>query len=316
HEDALSKLELKGNYRMPLICRMDGARAGWYLSNMSSSPPIPEFTLFGETDHFPDVVHCEGYSARASAHGWKISAHRHAKLAQLFEIEAGSVQATVDGRDIRLKSGEFLFVPAQFVHEFDFEPETEGKVLSFPLSVLSSIGPRSADVNLALNRVFFGPMDDVAAQLTDALAATLGGAMPFRQQTAVGLAHAVLSHLANVSANVGNSDHAPARERLARLDELIADHQADGWSATDYAAALALSTGHLSRLCRSATGMGASAYIERSIMEEACRLLAFTHLPVAEIGYRLGFSDPSYFSKRFRVIRRQTPSEYRRRFVN
>ena len=47
-------------------------------------------------------------------------------------------------------------------------------------------------------------------------------------------------------------------------------------------------------------------------MGEASRLLAFTRLPMSEIGYRLGFDDPSHFSKRFRAARGLAPSAYRR----
>jgi len=61
--------------------------------------------------------------------------------------------------------------------------------------------------------------------------------------------------------------------------------------------------------------LSASAYIEAHIIQEACRLLAFTQLSVAEVGYRLGFADPSYFSRRFRAVQQETPSVYRQRFV-
>ncbi|MEY8841909.1 helix-turn-helix transcriptional regulator, partial [Cribrihabitans sp. XS_ASV171] len=103
--------------------------------------------------------------------------------------------------------------------------------------------------------------------------------------------------------------------RLAQFDTLIARHMSEGWTASDYAAALSITAGHLSRLCRTATGRGATAYIEQARIEEACRLLAFTRLPVSEIGFRLGFADPSYFSKRFRNARDQTPSAYREGFA-
>ncbi|WP_207101751.1 helix-turn-helix transcriptional regulator, partial [Paracoccus shandongensis] len=64
-----------------------------------------------------------------------------------------------------------------------------------------------------------------------------------------------------------------------------------------------------------ATGQGATRHIETVLMTEARRLLAFTRLPIAEIGHRLGFDDPPYFSRRFRVATGQSPSEYRGRFA-
>ena len=72
---------------------------------------------------------------------------------------------------------------------------------------------------------------------------------------------------------------------------------------------------HDRELCRAATGASVSRHIETARMTEARRLLAFTRLPVAEIGYRLGFSDPPYFSRRFRAVTGETPSDYRERFA-
>ena len=77
-----------------------------------------------------------------------------------------------------------------------------------------------------------------------------------------------------------------------------------------------MSTGHLGRLCRHALGMSTSAYIEATRMTEAARLLAFTQMPIAEVGYRLGFTDPSYFTRRFHKAREQTPTDYRDQFLD
>jgi AraC family transcriptional activator of pobA len=151
------------------------------------------------------------------------------------------------------------------------------------------------------------------ASLTNTLSETLNTSKMFRQQIAVGLAHAVLGTIASLAPS---TRFMPSDPRLADFDALILQHQKLGLSAADYAALLGVSTGHLSRLCRKATGRGAGAYIERSTMNEACRLLAFTRMPVAEIGYHSGYSDPSYFSKRFRAARGQTPTQYRAAFAS
>lgn len=97
--------------------------------------------------------------------------------------------------------------------------------------------------------------------------------------------------------------------------QLIARHMAEGWGVADYASALSVTAGHLNRICRAATGTSAGRHIEIAVMTEASRLLAFTQLPVTEVGYRLGFDDPSYFSRRFRALRGEAPSDYRRRFA-
>ena len=59
--------------------------------------------------------------------------------------------------------------------------------------------------------------------------------------------------------------------------------------------------------------MTLTAFLETAAMTEACRLIAFTRLPVAEVGYRLGYTDPPYFSRRFRARMGESPSAYRAR---
>lgn len=274
---------------------------------------IPDFTLYGKTTPFPDVVHAETFLARAPEHGWTITPHRHSNMAQLFAVKTGQVAAFVDGHDYQLTADTFLYLPIQTVHGLQIEPQTDGTVMSFPLPVLGSIGPTSPEMDTALGQVFMG---DVSAQLGGLLAEltnVVSSTQSYRQQIAVGLAHATLGVLAGMAPQ---ASQVPASTRLAQFDALIAAHIGKGWGPAQFASALNMTTGHLSRLCRDATGTAASTYIERAIMEEACRMLAFTRMPVAEIGYRLGFADPSYFSKRFRATRRLTPSAYRAQFAD
>lgn len=274
---------------------------------------IPDYTLYGKTTPFPDVVHCETFLARAAEHAWTITPHRHSNMAQLFAVETGRVTAKVDGVEQVLMAGQFMFIPAQAVHELAIEPQTDGHVMSFPQPVLGSIGPASPDLATVLSQIFHGKITSQMGGLIATLADVVGSARPYRQQIAVGLAHGLLGMLGSLAPA---SNHNPSSARLTAFDSLIVTHQRSGWGAAQYAEALNMTTGHLSRLCRDAKGIGASAYIERAMVEEACRMLAFTRMPVADIGYRLGYADPSYFSKRFKRVRGQTPSQYRLQFAD
>lgn len=283
---------------------------------MAHLSPIPNFTLFGETAHFPDVVHCERISTRASAHAWKISAHRHAQMVQLLHIEDGHVAGLVDGVAFELENDGILYIPAQAAHAFTFRPGTRGRVLSFPLAVLHSAGPATDELVEVLSHPVMDRATGAVIALVGQLASALQQSGSFRAAKVLGLSHALLAELAETARSKAPSRTTASDNRMARLDRLIAEHMGEDWSASDYADALSVTTGHLSRLCRAAKGCGAAAYIEQVVIEEACRLLAFTQVPVSEVGYRLGFNDPSYFSKRFRGVRGLAPSAYRRRFVS
>jgi AraC-like DNA-binding protein len=59
-------------------------------------------------------------------------------------------------------------------------------------------------------------------------------------------------------------------------------------------------------------GVPPAHYVMRLRIEEACRLLVETRMKVGAIATSLGFSDPLYFSRRFRMETGVTAEEYRR----
>ena len=49
-------------------------------------------------------------------------------------------------------------------------------------------------------------------------------------------------------------------------------------------------------------------------MQEACRLLVETRIPIGQIAYNIGFNDPLYFSRKFSRDHQMSPSEYRKTY--
>ena len=276
----------------------------------SHSPArIPVFALFGETAPFPDVVHCERIADRAGRHGWEIAPHRHDQMAQLFRVDLGGAETSVDGTPGRLGPGGLLYVPPRVVHGFRFDPATEGLVVSLPWPVASRIAPGDDRLASLLARPAEMALTDDLDRALRALAAAHRATGGFRAQRLVAQAQVVLSLVGEAAGEGLKARHRDPR--MDRLDVLIASALGRGWRARDYAAALNLTTGHLNRLVRTATGSTLSDHVEMAAMTEACRLMAFTRLGAAEVGYRLGYADPSHFARRFRARTGLTPTAYR-----
>ena len=72
-----------------------------------------------------------------------------------------------------------------------------------------------------------------------------------------------------------------------------------------------MTTRTLHRRFRAATGMTPVHYQHTIRTEEAKALLLNTNLPVAEVGWQVGFHDASVFSRRFRTLAGVTPRQYR-----
>jgi AraC family transcriptional activator of pobA len=82
-------------------------------------------------------------------------------------------------------------------------------------------------------------------------------------------------------------------------------------SVRDYAQAIGVTTSHLNESLRLETGLTAAELIRARLLLEAKRLLLHSELTMAEIGYELGFEDPSYFSRFIRRELETSPAELR-----
>jgi AraC-like DNA-binding protein len=81
--------------------------------------------------------------------------------------------------------------------------------------------------------------------------------------------------------------------------------------AHDYAARLGHSLTSLNRACQRATGHTAKRLIDARVALEAKRLLAHADLPVAAIGRRLGFTEPTNFGRFFARARGRPRGAFR-----
>lgn len=81
----------------------------------------------------------------------------------------------------------------------------------------------------------------------------------------------------------------------------------------DYAAALGYSPRTLTRATVAATGRTAKQYVDDRVLLEAKRLLWHSGLSAREVAARLGFADPSDFTKFFRLRAGETPGAFRGR---
>jgi AraC-like DNA-binding protein len=84
----------------------------------------------------------------------------------------------------------------------------------------------------------------------------------------------------------------------------------------DAAEALGTSESTISHRLKQETGKTFGQHLRGIRISEAKRLLAYTSLPVGEIGRRCGFADQSYFTKVFRRQINLSPREFRDMLTN
>nr|WP_241018448.1 AraC family transcriptional regulator [Paraburkholderia sp. Tr-20389] len=104
------------------------------------------------------------------------------------------------------------------------------------------------------------------------------------------------------------------RTRLTRVLDWLNEHYTEQVALDSLAEIAHLSTSQLQRLFKRSTRLSVSEYIMQRRIGHACALLAQGELPVAQVGARVGYSDPTYFARQFKAMKGCSPTEYRRLF--
>lgn len=82
------------------------------------------------------------------------------------------------------------------------------------------------------------------------------------------------------------------------------------FTAEVFSREMGMSRMHLHRKLKGLTGLSANAFIRAERLKLAANMLRTSGVNVSEIGYAVGFSDPSYFAKCFKEFHQCTPTEF------
>lgn len=105
--------------------------------------------------------------------------------------------------------------------------------------------------------------------------------------------------------------HRRESSQFGRLYEYLQENYADRITVSRAASMLGLSDFKFMKFFRKATGSTFVTYLTRLRLAHANRLLHETDRSIATIAADVGFSDQSYFDRRFRELYKQSPREVR-----
>lgn len=98
---------------------------------------------------------------------------------------------------------------------------------------------------------------------------------------------------------------------IRRVRQVVLDGVENGARVDDVARRLEFSREHLSRVFKAGTGSSLESFILRSKMTRGCELLKDSTLSCKEIAVRLGYENPTNFSRAFKRTVGMTPKEFR-----
>lgn len=240
-------------------------------------------------------------------HGAIASPHRHAFI-QLVLIESGSGIHQVDFGPVPIRSGELhLLAPGQ-VHDWQAEQGLRCLALMFSEDALDPIGqlPDGLRELLLLGAAPIVPTAPARERMQRLFAAI--AAAP-SLVTARHLLAALLHECADASAERQTlGAHSVLTREFMRCVLRSPDARL---TVASCAARLSVTAGYLSEQVVADTGSTPGRILRSAVAREAQRLLSGSDLSAAQISHRLGFSEPSYFSRFFRREVGSTPTDYR-----
>jgi AraC family transcriptional regulator of adaptative response / methylphosphotriester-DNA alkyltransferase methyltransferase len=100
------------------------------------------------------------------------------------------------------------------------------------------------------------------------------------------------------------------------MNSLVNEQVVQRMSTRDFAGKLFIAPRHLTNTIKLTTGKSPCDVMEERIMQEAQKMLLYTKLSVAEIGYRFSYKDPTNFTKFFKGMAGITPLQYRKKLTS
>ena len=277
-------------------------------------------------EEFPLLIKLFRYSSRRHTRG----ATWHDRL-ELFLPLDGPARFRMGDQEVELQRGDLLVVDnLKLHHVVDFPGfDTRVVVISFLPEFVYSLGSPSHDYAFLLP--FYSKLerrphilragDAGAAAVHDALARLLecyfvGAAQPFYQAGSKAFLLQVLYHLAAHfrASEVLKWEFMRQQERSLRLKKLF-DHinarPAEKLSVGAAARLVGMSAPQFMKNFKQVAGMTLVAYLNHVRLANGARLLRETDRSIADIADATGFSDQSYFDKRFKRAFGRTPKEFR-----
>ena len=282
--------------------------------------PVPSYALYGSeaAADDPGFLHIETLAISSRPFAGRIKAHRHRDLFQILLLQQGEAQVEVDGTDLYLSEPTVITLPPGYVHSFRFFEGTDGFILTLALPLMSQTDSASRFSFMTLDPMII-PLQrqSRAAQqiegLIEMMAQELSEPDNWRTEICGHLVRALLIWLQRATQDLDKSKNdqtfSPLLNDFRHLVELkFIEHR----SLSAYAEQLSTSVATLNRHCRKHLNLSAQELVHQRLNQEAKRRLSFTQRTLEQLATELGFEDPAYFSRFFKRINGQTPSQFRR----
>ncbi|QHV94242.1 AraC family transcriptional regulator [Spirosoma endbachense] len=244
----------------------------------------------------------------------------------IFWFTQGTPVHTVDFIPITLKPSTLLFINKNRVHFFDQTGNYDGWVLLFTDAFFAR---NTQDAQFLRNTILFHDLLEIPTIQLDEAQTDLTIIFqqmqhelaepndPVHASVLQNLVHNLLLLADRERRRQGFTEikKGPDLDHTLHFTELMEKQFIRLRSVNQYAQQIGITERRLQQAIAKSVGKTPKQLIEERVLLEAKRLLVHTNQSIKEIGFMLGFDEPSNFSRFFRQQIGQTPAEFRKSFI-
>ena len=225
----------------------------------------------------------------------------------------------IDGqfRDLQYNKGDVFIVPANVSHRAYWKQPSEGLMLALePESLVNAaidsvsdrieLIPQFATSDLRLSQIAQWLLIELQQQ-------QMGSSLYVESLTTMLMVH-LLRNYSAVKPKISDYRGGLAQHKLRIAIAFIDENLDRDIRLAEIAALVAMSPYHFARMFKQSTGFTPHQYLIRQRLTKAQELLRRSDIAIADIGYMVGYKNPSHFTSLFRKHFKVTPKAYRNSF--
>ena len=244
-------------------------------------------------------------------------AHRHSSF-ELIVVKEGPYRCRLNGEPIQLKSTNCLLIKPGDFHEVNLRPGQRHYVLQFDLEEALPNSTHNIfvfDRNLdPAQQAFSAPISEIEP-LLKSIADQANNDRRFASEIQDSLIELIfwilVSYIPENRLSPAFRKMSHDQQFLDRFEEIALNHYGKHLTLDKLAKQMDISKSTLAKRCSELLGESPSHYLLRVKIEQAANLLKTTDAPIKEVSFNLGFQNPYHFSRVFKRLTGQSPSEFR-----
>lgn len=240
----------------------------------------------------------------------------------LIFINSGYYKSKVGFVEYRVFENQILIIPAQAIFSSNYKPDKEVKgyfVHFHPNMLLGLIGNQKLINQFDFLKVWGNPFFNLEDKKTIIVEKLLERMSLEYACNGLDNKNLLQAYLVTILLELhaiypsGSQQQSPSAIRITQhFKKLLHDSFHREHQVSAYAKQLNISSNHLNKVVKLITNKSPTKWIQVAIVTEAKYRLFQTNDSINQIANDLGFEDTSYFSRLFKKIEGQSPSEFRK----